>query len=516
MKAQQYLQSYGITVAQAFDYIAANIGNPAGLFATLKTAGINTEMLTEIVQSRLPAVTTDQVRAFFAQYNLKTRELDESYFNLMRAKYAPTTFGSANDSIVGTEGDDYIDGGAGNDFIEGKGGNDILIGGSGNDTLSGGWGADILEGGLGADVLKAGRLYINRWGYLTEDSSYIPSDAVVDRSTNLLYGGGGDDTLYGGFGPDLLDGGDGADDLYGYEGDDTLLGGAGADSLFGGQGADLIEGGDGDDVIYANGDYSWSSSDGSADTIFAGNGNDRVYAESIDDVEAGLGDDSINILFSDALTRTGVVRAGEGADRIDLSYMKNGSSLILSLSETQAARDYVTWSLDSNHGLSAPAVRIEAFDFKNDQFEIGRFQLVGPSEWNYSFYAGSKLGNTTISYAQILTSPQQAYRTIAQNKQSGDDYGKGFFVIQGARAMSDDIQDVARFLDPYGNNHTYGKNFVHYFLVNVSDTDMALYLFKDDSGADNVVTPDELSPVVRFMGITTDQLTMADVIAAFV
>ena len=76
---------------------------------------------------------------------------------------------TANQHIVGTEGDDVLSGGDGDDLIEGFGGNDVLTGGLGEDVLRGGEGddildardrayesgddeADTLDGGLGNDV----------------------------------------------------------------------------------------------------------------------------------------------------------------------------------------------------------------------------------------------------------------------------------------------------------------------------------------------------------------------------
>jgi hypothetical protein len=96
-----------------------------------------------------------------------------------------------------------------------------------------------------------------------------------------------------------------------------------------------------------------------------------------------------------------------------------------------------------------------------------------------------------------------------------DDYGKGLFVVRNAAASTDEVVTVASFLDAYGNNATYGNKATHYFLINVGTSDMALYYFRDDTGADNRVVPDELTPIVRFVGVRTEQLTELDILQSF-
>ena len=102
----------------------------------------------------------------------------------------------ANNSLVGTAGDDTGDGG---------GGNDVLSGNDGNDTLNGDGGNDTVNGGLGNDALT---------------------------------GGGGNDTLTGGAGNDIVNGGDGTDTI-------TQTGATG--------GRDLVDGGAGTDTFVLNG-----------------------------------------------------------------------------------------------------------------------------------------------------------------------------------------------------------------------------------------------------------------------
>lgn len=61
--------------------------------------------------------------------------------------------GADDDLLGGLAGNDKIDAGTGNDTVDGGDGDDTIVGLAGNDYLDGGAGADILEGGLGKDTL---------------------------------------------------------------------------------------------------------------------------------------------------------------------------------------------------------------------------------------------------------------------------------------------------------------------------------------------------------------------------
>jgi 4-amino-4-deoxy-L-arabinose transferase-like glycosyltransferase len=88
---------------------------------------------------------------------------------------------SADDRIVGSDGDDIIHGLGGNDRIIGKSGNDVICGGQGNDTLSGESGDDKLIGNEADDTLYSG------------------------SGTNLLDGGSEVDRCYGEGGNRILE-----------------------------------------------------------------------------------------------------------------------------------------------------------------------------------------------------------------------------------------------------------------------------------------------------------------------
>ena len=229
-----------------------------------------------------------------------------------------------DDELNGGRGSDYLDGGRGDDTLDGGTGRNTLKGGAGADTLLGGSSQDILEGGPGPDVLIGGddgppSIFIRRQGDFASYESSMTGvtvrlhssqlkggDAEGDRfggmvsasytgegneeqvemlpdienirgsahadilagdfRSNVIEGGGGDDTLYGGPSPvdasmtndlenvDYLFGDAGDDVIFGGAGSDDLEGGEGDDTLFGGTGPDAMSGGAGSDIIYADAD----------------------------------------------------------------------------------------------------------------------------------------------------------------------------------------------------------------------------------------------------------------------
>ncbi|MBP2328068.1 Ca2+-binding RTX toxin-like protein [Kibdelosporangium banguiense] len=100
--------------------------------------------------------------------------------------------GPGNDTIIGSQGQDFLEGGDGADRIDGLGGEDILLGGAGDDTLNGGAGFDQVGGMDGNDILFGG-----------------PDGDIVG-------GGAGDDQMISD--PTV----DGGDQFFGFTGNDTV------------------------------------------------------------------------------------------------------------------------------------------------------------------------------------------------------------------------------------------------------------------------------------------------------
>lgn len=537
-----YLANLGVSMQEALAFVLANVkSNPREIYDTCVKYGISSQMLAEIVEAAEPGVNTNAVRKFFQNLGLEGVALDLAYFATLKANSKLSSYGTINDTIELGEGDDYVNGGIGDDKIYGNGGSDVLLGGSGDDLIDGGWGADYLEGGTGADTLYAGAESVYVYGYYL-GNRWVNGYYNYDVSQNIVDGGGGADRVYGGYGGDILYGGDGADIIYGSQwsandesvrlldndliygddGDDQILGGYGNDIIYGGRGDDKIYGGYGADTLYGGeGDdyiYAWEryySDDNLRDTIFGGDGNDAIYVSNGDWVDAGTGNDRIDFSANSggSVVTEAVIIAGEGADVISLSGLSGTAHVILDLTEATQSKDVVTVSTDSGFDT---ALEIIGFDIKYDTFGLNSFNLYGSSTRESSAGYVSRYSSPTQSYTQILKDSSTEYILRGSSPNTPDNYGKGFFVIQGASAADSGIVAAAALIDSYGNNAAYTKLASHYFLVNIGDSDSAIYLFKDDTGADNKVVADELTPIAYFVGVRTEDYTMADLISVFV
>ncbi len=229
------------------------------------------------------------------------------------------------DTIRGTPGDDVICGLGGGDTIRGIGGTDVIVGGLGDDDINAGDGADLVWGGPGADTLDGGPGDDTVWGAAGDDALVASSGS--DRldggpGDDTVTGGGGDDLIWGGPGADILDGhagddtvwgGPGDDMLRGGNGDDTIWGGAGADTLTGGAGADSLHGGAGGDRLDGNAqnDTLWGGP--GADTLNGGGHDDELHGgPGSDTLRGGAGDDRLwGGIDADSLD------GGDGIDHLD-------------------------------------------------------------------------------------------------------------------------------------------------------------------------------------------------------
>lgn len=549
-----HLASKGVTTKDVLSFVLANENNPGVIFKAALENGVSAQMLAEVVGEAIPTIDLNAVRQFFSRQGFDSLQLDNSYLQQLGKTDFKSLFdktnlksgGSINDTITLGAGENYADGGLGDDTITGSIGNDLLLGGSGNDEIDGGRGNDYIEGGFGKDKLYGGKFADSKYvsGYwLGNQYIYGYYEYTVDHSTNLIYGEGGDDYIEGGYGADMLDGGDGADRIYGgnysyyyddviYDhdviygrggddylsgeaGNDVIYGGLGDDEIYGGSGADTLYGEEGNDSIYSYGYYS-SDDDNTVDYLFGGTGDDYLVIGTGDKADGGVGNDKI--IFDAPNTAVAVtiaeIIAGEGADQIKISDLSESSHVIVDLSETTQAKDDIyDWSFEGT--LSDVALEVRGFNIKYDTFNLGWFDYYGLNYGNDRAGYVSKYSN--YNYSQIVKSASENY-LIRQTsgETTPDSYGKGFFVIQGAQAAASDIVSAATLIDSYGNDAKYEKGAVHYFLINVGAENSALYRFKDDSGADSNVVPDELTPVALFVGVRTEDFSTQDLINVFV
>ena len=136
--------------------------------------------------------------------------------------------GGGDDTICGSDLDDFIAGGGGNDTIYGGDGGDAIDGGAKDDDIYGGDGNDTIFGGVGSSP-----------------ASGVGCELQIAAvgSSYLTKGGSGDDTIFGGSGNDCINAGSGEDVVDGGDGDDTIYGGNHSDILDGGPGDDYLDGG---------------------------------------------------------------------------------------------------------------------------------------------------------------------------------------------------------------------------------------------------------------------------------
>jgi Ca2+-binding RTX toxin-like protein len=515
------------------------------------------------LQSVLESVTEDD-----SSINVTLAQASNSVFDQVRASSTLVSYSGDDDIIEGSDSSDYIDAGSGYDSVDGAAGADIILGGSGDDTLNGGRGQDFIEGGDGADYITAGS-YFDReyiYGYYDDSNNYVSSyyQYTIDAYYETLDGGSGADTIYGGYGSDAISGGEGSDKLYGDyrslasyeldylddstitrlmndtisggtgadtiygragddliygdEGDDDVEAGTGDDTIYGGLGNDTLEGNEGSDVIYGEDgdDYirlmnSYSAEEGEFNTAFGGTGNDTIYATAGDEVDAGEGDDYLVFYRTTDNSASAVLIAGEGSDEIHVnyySYSKASSLLTIDLTETTAASDSIELDLPSR---VTSAVEIQGFDIEQDTLDLDSYvQAYGTSNSFNDMKSYYYSGELRYDNVQIVSDTETEWETRSDSPSQPDEYGKGYFVIQGSTAASSSIDDVAALLDDYGNNASYGNKAQHIFLVNVSETDMGIYLFTDDTGANDRLLADELTPLAILTGVTTEDLTQTN------
>ena len=179
----------------------------------------------------------------------------------------------ASDSLFGGEGNDSLlgrrfsimDGGDGNNTLNGgewlrTGTTPLevsLFGGAGNDLIIGAQGTitNVIAGGGGNDTIVLGT---TNDILLSDTANMLGDDSITAANLQFFSEGNegvsitnleGNNTVEGSERNDLIITGSGNDLLLGGAGDDTLLGGGGNDFLFGGSGNDLLDGGPGDDTL---------------------------------------------------------------------------------------------------------------------------------------------------------------------------------------------------------------------------------------------------------------------------
>ena len=183
---------------------------------------------------------------------------------------------SGNDVLTGSAAGDRINGGSGDDILDGGAGPDMLDGGGGRDQLRGGGQPfDILadgdrEGAVDSDVLDGG-------GRGALDYSKRTRPVHVDLTDPGRDGESGEGDVVRGFRE--VDAGSGKDTLAGTNGNDTLSGGRGADRIEGRSGRDHLFATAGDFVDAGRGNDSIDVGPLAAATAVCGPGTDSVVGD---------------------------------------------------------------------------------------------------------------------------------------------------------------------------------------------------------------------------------------------
>ena len=246
---------------------------------------------------------------------------------------------SADDVIVGGEGQQFIEGLGGDDDLYGTAGDDKLFGGTGNDTMIGGLGDDTYDvdtiGDVvieaideGSDLVRASVAYVLSEDL--EDLTLTGEDNIAGTGNtlgNAITGNIGNNTLSGVEGNDTLDGRAGVDTLIGGTGDDTYVVDTAADIVTEllDEGNDLVRswssyvlpenveslvligvanvagtGNAAANVLTGNIGHNQLDGGGGADTLKGGKGNDIYIVDTIDIVVENVneGVDTIHASFS--------------------------------------------------------------------------------------------------------------------------------------------------------------------------------------------------------------------------
>lgn len=194
--------------------------------------------------------------------------------------YTPAFANSANQFVVGTDGDDIIRINQASDRLV------VNVNGKSRDIAATMY--DSFHDVYGAPPTERLTLRIASGGGKDKIffNASVPAHLLGGSGRDTIYGGSGDDTIEGNAGDDLIFANGGNDSIWAGAGFDNAFGGEGSDTILGGSENDFLDGQAGADAVYgeAGDDILIEYATGSIDSLFGGIGNDRAYHPENQDI----------------------------------------------------------------------------------------------------------------------------------------------------------------------------------------------------------------------------------------
>lgn len=186
----------------------------------------------------------------------------------------------------------------------------------------------------------------------------LDNSVTLSNSSDLAFGGDGNDQLHGLAGNDYLSGGAGADQLEGGAGDDYLSGGDGDDRLLDDSGSNVFDGGAGNDLLGS----TLTTAFWGPNIYRGGSGDDHIYgSRGADTYHFNLGDGQDFIHENQYNAGGDTVKFGVAILPDDWSVSRSGRSLVLAHINGTDKLTFEKW-FDSSDGNS---YQVQQFVFEN-------------------------------------------------------------------------------------------------------------------------------------------------------